>query len=326
MRERVRKCPNCGSNLIAGRFDRDTRCTFCNSQVILDPAAVYAADYRDAFADWDDPATWGAREWCTVAGTSWLVGARIATGDSSEVHRAVRGRFPTEKVVIRVARLPADAARLEQAWTIGRRLQQSRTRGAGLATRLPEPIAFGEPLAGAWKGRKVLVQRWSHNHERTLEDVPSVTPVASVWVLRRILEALSFMHGAGVVHGAVVPSHVLVERGEHGARLVGLGTAGAPGAEIAFFPPKYRHVVPEDVLSVAGDIRAAARTIVHVLGGDVAAGRVDAPAPYAALLRALVHDGATPDGRTDAWAIRDLVGAVAQSAFGRPTFCPLLPR
>lgn len=326
MPERVRKCPSCGGNLVAGRFDRDTRCTFCNSQVLLDPAAVYAEDFRDAFADWDDPATWGAREWCTVAGTSWLVGERIATGDASEVYRAARGRFPTERALIRVARYPADAARLERAWTVGRRLQASKSRGAALATRLPEPIAFGEPLAGAWKGKKVLVQRWSHNHERTLEQVSGVSPQASVWVLRRILEALSFIHGANLVHGAIVPAHVLVERGEHGARLVGLGSAGESGAEITFFPSKYRHVVPDDTLSVAGDLRAAARTIVHVLGGDATSGRVAAAPAYADLLRALVHDGATPQGDTDAWSVRDRVGAVAQAAFGRPTFCPILPR
>lgn len=294
---------------MAGRFDRDTRCTFCNCQVMLDPSAVEAEGFRDAFAAWDDPGTWGAGSWCTVAGTRWLVGEHVATGGASEAYRAARGRFPTEKALIRVARLPADHERLTRAWDIGRRLQASTARGSALSGRLPEPITCAIPDEGAWKGRQVLVLRWAHGHDATLHQVGRVSANASAWILRRVLEALAFMHAAGIVHGAVTTDHVLVERGEHGARLVGLGSAGEPGG----------------ARSVQADLRDAARAIVRATGGDPASGEIDAPAPYAGLVRGLVRDGATPDGDRDAWSVRERVGSAAATAFGRPTFCPVLP-
>lgn len=47
-----------------------------------------------------------------------------------------------------------------------------------------------------------------------------VDPRDVAWMWRRLLVALGFAHGAGVLHGAVLPEHVLIHPGEHGLVLV----------------------------------------------------------------------------------------------------------
>jgi hypothetical protein len=47
-----------------------------------------------------------------------------------------------------------------------------------------------------------------------------VDPRDVAWMWRRLLVALGFAHRAGVLHGAVLPEHVLIHPGEHGLALV----------------------------------------------------------------------------------------------------------
>ena len=55
-----------------------------------------------------------------------------------------------------------------------------------------------------------------------LGDIASggVDPRDAAWMWRRLLVALGFAHRAGVLHGAVLPEHVLIHPGEHGLVLV----------------------------------------------------------------------------------------------------------
>src|SRR5581483_8994106 len=97
---------------------------------------------------------------------------------------------------------------------------------------------------------------------------------ASIWVWRRMLEVLSFLHLSGVVHGALLPSHLLVEEGEHGVLVVGYGCADRPGARLrrveagfeSFYPER---AIRERTLSVVDDLAMSARCLAFLLGLDV---------------------------------------------------------
>jgi hypothetical protein len=321
MYERVRKCPNCGANLAASRFARSTRCPFCASEVLLDPSAVGVARFREARAAWEDPATVGVREASRIGGAAWLIGPMIAVGAGSDVHLAVRARAPSELAIVRLARGPA-AARLDAAWATLGALHSSTARGAATLTRrLPEPIARGVVEAGPHGGREALVARAPLGHPATLADLGApIDARASVWVWRRVLEILAFVHGAGSVHGAVTPAHVLIEAGEHGARLLGYGNAGAPG-RAPVVEDRWRAIAGGPT-SVSEDLRASARTIRWALGDELSR----LPVPYADLLRAVATDGRSPQGDADAWSLRERIGRLAASAFGPPSFHPLLSR
>jgi hypothetical protein len=184
--------------------------------------------------------------------------------------------------------------------------------------------------AGAWKGRPAIVTRWAHGYPTTLAGLPPLDAAASVWVWRRVLEALAFVHASGLVHGAITPAHVLVEAGEHGARLVGFGNAGAPGTPIGGIDPRYRALYPDTLqregLSVRDDLRMSARALAAAMGGNPTTGEVAAPEPYAAVLHAVATFGRTPQGDGDAWSIRERLDAVGRAAFGAPRFRPLVPK
>jgi hypothetical protein len=123
------------------------------------------------------------------------------------------------------------------------------------------------------------------------------------------------------VHGAVVPPHLLVQRGEHGVRLVGFSCAAAAGAPLLAVNERYAAYYPAGLaLSPEADLRMAARSIAFVLGaGDD--GRVPArvPGPLGALVAAAIAG----DVPADAWAQRARVGEVARALFGSPRFHPL---
>jgi serine/threonine protein kinase len=282
---KILRCPACGAALAPARFARSVVCTFCGASVQVDPSAVSASLFRRAYAEWNAPETYGHAGCLTLGQSHWVVRELLGRGEFSDVHLADRARWPTERVVVKTIRDPANAPRLDREWEILRKLHRSEAPGAETFSRLvPEPVV---------RGARAIAFRWAPGFRHTLEDVRrmppgGVEPRVSVWMWRRILEILSFLHRSGVVHGAVVPAHILVENGEHGVRLAGYGAARESR------PP-------------GDDIRMSAAAIRGILGGSPA-------------LDALLREAETAG---DAWALRERIGEAARSLFGPPAFCPL---
>jgi hypothetical protein len=338
--ERVLKCPQCNGPLAPSRFARSVVCTYCGATVRLDEASVSVAAYREAFRAWSDPAHHGYTSWLSIGESHWAPGALLAHGEASEVYSAKRARWPSERAVLKVLRDRSDLAAFDHEWDVLQELQRSQAPGAvAIIPRLPTPIVRGDVSAGAWTGSRTMVLRWAHGFEHTFEAVAraypaGIEPRASIWVWRRILEALSFLHGSGIGHGAVIPPHLMVENGEHGARLVGFGHADSLGRGLravvkgfeAFYPAGFGASSP---LLAAADLAMSARAVAALLGGDPATGAVPASVPVAlaALVRqvALADPAAPPAG--DAWDLRQRLGTLAAEVFGPPAFCPIrMPR
>jgi serine/threonine protein kinase len=64
---------------------------------------------------------------------------------------------------------------------------------------------------------------------------------------RRLLVALGHAHRCGVVHGAVLPEHVLIEPAEHGLTLVDWCYSTAPGGKVPALVERYRDWYPPEV-------------------------------------------------------------------------------
>ncbi|MCX4469018.1 serine/threonine protein kinase [Micromonospora sp. NBC_01655] len=93
----------------------------------------------------------------------------------------------------------------------------------------------------------------------------------AAWMWRRLLVALGLAHRAGVVHGAVLPRHVLIEPDGHGVVLVdwcfsvvGEGTVPAlvPGHE-DWYPPE---VAAKRPCGPGTDLAMAARCMTWLMG------------------------------------------------------------
>jgi hypothetical protein len=324
---RVIECPNCGAPLAPARFARFVICEFCQSKVQIDPSAQSAALFREALARWNSPETYGYTSFLTIGETHWATRVLIARGDISDVYLGERARWPTERVLLKLLREPRYEGLFDRQWQILEKLRRSDAPGAArFTTLLPQPVVRGTVRGGPEAGRQALLFRWASGFRETFEGARhayprGIDPQISIWMWRRILELLAFLHRSGVVHGAVVPPHLLIEGGEHGVRLVGYSAAGEPGAPLETLCSRFESLYPVRELSPGMDVAMSARSIAFVLGGDGACLDVPAtvPQPLAHLIRTVAAGG-----DDDAWKIRETVGKVARRLYGPPSFRPLL--
>ncbi len=282
-------------------------------------------------------------------GRPLLLERRVGRGDKADVYLGRWDAEPSERLVVKVLRAGEDADLLEREAASLRRLGKSQAQGAELFGRLVPSLArdgvLEVPGDAAWeRARRLAPGRWralavraAPGFDWTLADVraayPQGVPVeAAVWMLHRLLPLLDWVHRSWLVHGAVLPRHVLIHPRDHAARLLDWGYAVREGQPLPAVPRACRAYYPRDVLAGAPvtralDVRLAARTVLAVAGGDPAAGRAPQHGPTAyprAIARALEElatsgrlDGQASPSALDAYrAFR----AVATDTLGPPRY------
>jgi hypothetical protein len=162
----------------------------------------------------------------------------------------------------------------------------------------------------------------------------TIDPRSTVWVLKRMLEALSVVHPVGVVHGNLRPEHVVVSSTQHEVRLVGWGGAklfrsAAPerlGESTASDPFAAADVRAGREVHPIADAIAAARVVCWLASGDPsgAAFPPGFPSALAALFRRWANSSASHPADPNDWT-RGPAGldAVAHEALGPPSYAPL---
>lgn len=331
-------CPQCGAPLAASKFARTLVCSYCGATVQLDESSVSAATFHEALRVWNSPQSYQIPSWISIGESHWALDNCLAHGDISDVYTGQRARWPTELVILKLLRDPRHTALFENEWEMLQALQRSDAPGSDTFTLLiPQPVIHGEITGGERAGTRASLFRWTSGFHHTFDEVlraypQGIPPIASIWIWRRILEVLSFIHNSGIVHGAVLPSHLLVQENEHGVRLVGYSAAGPVGEKLrvisrgheAFYP---KSVQSTSILTAQLDLTMSARCMIAMLGGDPGSGSLPAaiPAPLAHLVReiALAHPTRSSAGK-DAWSIREELGVIAGDVFGPPRFVPIV--
>jgi len=197
-------------------------------------------------------------------------------------------------------------------------------------------VLRGEIRAGDFAGSRAMAFRWEAGVRSTFADVAreypqGIEPRASIWVWRRILEVLHFLHEAGIVHGAILPIHILLQEHEHGIRLAGFGCAGNAGKPLRAIDTRYEPFYPQSrktspELTPQMDLVMSARCILSMLGGNPGSGVLPAAIPKAleTTIRRIAHADQSGAAIESAWSIREELGKIAQDAFGPPAFCPII--
>lgn len=340
MAPRALLCPHCGATLPPEARTRLVVCVYCKASVTCDEDFVSAAAFKRALSALDapdtleTPALGPTLEKVWVAGLPYRLIGRLARGESTDVHLATRARRITERVIIKLLRAPGDADLLDREWAVIAALQKSEAQGASRFTqRIPEPVSRGI-LARAGNETPALIYRYKSGFHHSLTQVSTAYPGGveahhGVWIWRRLLELLGWVHRSGFAHGAVLPQHVILHARDHGADLVGFSCAvrlagderlpAVSAAQHAYYPPE---LIEGARPSAASDIAMSARVVIGVLGGNPATGALPAAIPdsvatilhaYAALDRSLTRD---------AWTLREEVGRAAHRAFGPPRYHP----
>lgn len=326
-RVRVLFCDRCGAPLDAPGWDAFVLCRFCRTTNAVGDALTSAMP--------DD-----GRPRVSLGGRVYVLEGLLARGDSTDVFRARWAMRLGELCVLKVTRSLEDGDLIRREWDAIEKLRASTVAGTEhFATLLPAPIARGVLRETTGEGdvveRAAAVYQWRSGFVHTLAEVMDVHPEGidgrvGVWMWKRLLEMLHFVHRAGMVHGAVLPPHVLVHPRDHGATLVGFATATPAGGSLPArsraFDAWYPTSANAHEASEARDLVMSARCVASALSpvSSRVAGTFGAPSSLPEPFRALLTDvlsGVAPS--TTAWTLRDRLNAASREAYGPARYSPL---
>lgn len=132
------------------------------------------------------------------------------------------------------------------------------------------------------EGKRINVFPWLGEHV-SVADILKAYPAGieyqnMVWMFKRGLEGLGYVHEKNVLHGAVLPPHLLIHPADHGAKLIDWSYAvtnantrrnkvramSAPWR--SFYAPE---ILAKEIPTAATDIYMLAKCMVALQGGDV---------------------------------------------------------
>ena len=306
-------CPQCSAPLPRAARWRTVTCAYCGATVTRGEQTVEREAFRAALRRSRPPPEESGRllQW---RGASYRVLASLGGGEHAEVLLAERlGPLP-ERVTIKLARDAQGAEALAREAAALAALQSLGLAGAAYYTRrLPQPLGSGAVTGWHDGAREALVLRHPTGFWGSLEavrqaHVQGIDARHAVWLWRRMLEVLAFVHEAGWTHGALAPEHALVHPRDHGVLIIGWSHARPRAGNAA----------------IACDLMQTAWTLRALLHGPTADDQrpglgAGTPAPLAALLRECSEDARACE-RLGARGIEAALTAAAREAFGPPRF------
>lgn len=291
--------------------------------------------WRPAAADaQEEPLVDPLKERIWVRGHRYAILGRLAQGESTDVFVARRDGRLTEKVLLKVLRSHEDEGLLDNEQRVLEALEKSHAQGASyFSSMIPQRVDSGQGrlgLRGDQGQRRVVVFRWRSGFVHSMNDVfathkSGILAESSVWMWKRMLETLGWVHKSGYVHGAILPQHTLVHSRDHGVAFVGWTTAVPIGNRLLAVNPEYRQYYPDEVFdggraNERTDITMSARILLKALGGSMVQAPSNVPRPLGELLEGHARgDKFLPN---DAWAVRDALDQTAGRVFGPPKFIP----
>lgn len=304
-------CPQCSAPLPRVAIWRSVKCPACGSLITRTEEIVKRDTFRKALER--------ARLASAAAGSEIVCGGEryallqsLGRGTASEVHLVRRlGPLPL-LATLKLSIHPADAEALKRE---AENLRALHAFDGGAATyaaqRLPEVIACTMLEDGS--GRFALLLRHPNGFWGSLAALgdrfpQGIDPRHAVWIWRRMLDVLHFIHAQGWAHRAVSPEHALVHPQDHGVRLIGWAEARQTAT----------------AQDQAADLMRSAR-VVQVLLCGTSGGAL--PAQIPAVLSSLVTRAAEDETfctTRGASGIDSLLVAAAREAFGPPVFIPLV--
>jgi serine/threonine protein kinase len=302
-------CPQCSAPLPRVAIWRAVKCGSCGSLITRTEATVKRDSFRQSLQRARREFAAGGGVECV--GATYRLMQELGSGDISRVYLALRLGVLPMLVTMKLSSAPAAAARFAREATVLQELQVAGggVTGAFFSRLLPEAVAVGVVEYGS--DRHALVLRHPSGFWGSLaalsERFPSgLDPRHAVWIWRRILEALNFIHGHGWCHGNVRPEHALVHPQDHAVRLIGWASArnGAGAKE------------------KAADLLRSARVVQVLLCGVASRMSGTVPAGLAQLVQRAGED-ADFCRNQGASGLDAMLRAEAKVAFGPPTFVPL---
>ncbi len=217
----------------------------------------------------------------TLNGVEYLVEGRVGRGEKSQVFRAHRLYNPPLSVIIKLADDPLAPERFAREARMLERLGADTTSEATSVyrRRIRRVADRGELLRGdTGESVQALVfvakPGYDWNLAEALTEYPEGLPSHAVaWIGRRMFEEIAWMHQLGVVHGAIVPEHVLLHPFMHYATIIDHSYAASAGQPIDLHVTHRKAFYPKEILdgeeaTRAHDVTMAARCLLWALTGE----------------------------------------------------------
>ncbi|MET7875677.1 serine/threonine protein kinase [Micromonospora profundi] len=207
-------------------------------RLTADPAV--RAEALDAFIH--VTTRWQARQ-VTVLG-DYRLGALAHSGDLADLYDVGDDRL------LKLPRRPTDNDLMaREAHALHTIAERGDPRYLPYVPRLVDEFRHSDAATGAERRINVLATAPGlHDLDAVRRAYPDGLDARDVaWMWRRLLVALGLAHRAGVVHGAVLPRHVLIEPAAHGVVLVDWCFSAPVGSTIPAMVPGYQDWYPPEV-------------------------------------------------------------------------------
>jgi hypothetical protein len=251
----------------------------------------------------------------TTKRAAYRVGGVVATGDIARLH-AVDG----DAALLKLPHRPGDSDLMRaEAAALTTLATDGDPKFRAYAPRLLESFTH-EDAAGARRTANVIArQRGFVPLSEVHAAYPAgVDPRDVAWMWRRLLTGLGWAHRAGVVHGAVLPEHVLIHPAEHGLVLVDWCYSVPAGATVPALVAKHRAAYPPEV---TGKQPATAATDIFMATGLMLRLIHDPPAALRRFARGCRYD--KPRMRPqDAWRLLREFDELLDDLYGPRRFRP----
>jgi len=278
---------------------------------------------------------------------------KLASGDICDVYNCVVFNGTNEyPVVFKVVKQSADNDLVENEAKILGRLYPPTAKDEKFYRFLPRVLdSFLVPSQ-----RRVNILPWFNEH-RSLAEVLEAFPDGidfrdMVWMFNRILHGIGFAHTNRIVHGALIPPHVLIHPTDHGAKIIDWSYAvdiTPKKAKAKKGPTLYDYLTDDTFLSnphvkaisapykdfyapeilaketptAATDIYMAAKCAVALVGGNVSTNQMPDSVPK--LVRDFLKTclWSVPSKRPqDAWDAHEEFDGVLKRAIGKRKYRP----
>lgn len=234
-----------------------------------------------------------------------------------------------QKVLLKISRHPRNNDLLQAEVQTLRRLDRELD-GKPLRGHFPTLIERFKIRDEQRSQRQTNVLAFEANYF-TLADVikahpRGIDPQDMAWMFNRLLAALGESHSFGIIHGAVLPPHIMIRPSDHNGMLIDWCYSVKSGQAIKAISPPYKADYPPEVLTkqaatAATDLYMAARCMVKLLGGDGDYTSLPASVPKAirALLRICLIS--SPHRRAnDAWELFEEFNQMLRRLYGKRKF------
>ncbi|MEU4471537.1 serine/threonine protein kinase [Micromonospora sp. NPDC023888] len=257
---------------------------------------------------------WRARQ-VTVLG-DYRLGAPAHSGDLADLYDVGDDRL------LKLPRRPADNDLMaREAHALRAIAERGDPRYLPYVPRLVDEFPHRDASTGAERRITVLATAPGlHDLDEVRRAYPDGLDGRDVaWMWRRLLVVLGLAHRAGVVHGAVLPRHVLIEPDAHGVVLVDWCFSAPAGTTIPALVPGQEDWYPDEVprkrqCGPGTDIAMASRCMSWLMGSR-------APRELHAFAQGCRQRSlhARPD---DAWGLLRELDKVLDRLYGPRTFRP----